>query len=170
MYKFHLTNCFIVFLFIFFVSGCSQSDDQREFERDAFNIPEGFTQTNGRGEIVDDNIDPDDWRIAPFFQGLISFNRYPHPNPVLTNDRITIEFFVTGVDAVSGIRVFAVHNINNLSFLYEDNRTPLPTGLHSISLNPLQIAQTPENPQGLYRIVIEDGNRNVITYGDVKIE
>jgi hypothetical protein len=37
-------------------------------------------------------------------------------------------------------------------------------------LNPLDIAEFSENPQGLYRIIILDNNDNVVTYGDVKIQ
>ncbi len=170
MFNHHLYSFFFVFLFIFFAAACSQSGDQREFERQAFQLPDGITQTNGSGEIVNDNVDPDDWRIAPFFQGLVIVDP-AFPNPVLTSDRLNLQIQITGVDAVSGIRIFALYNINQLSRpLYDDLRSPLPPGLVSVSLNPHDIAQTPENPLGKFRIIVEDRNGNIITYGDVKIE
>jgi len=167
--KAYIFNILLFFLIASFLTACSQSGDQREFEQQAIQMPEGYTQTNGRGDIVNDNIDPDDWRVAPFFQGIVQVDP-AFPNPVLSNDRVTLRIFITGVDAVSGIRVFSLYNINQFRPLYEDMRSPIPTGLLSISLNPLEIAQTPENPQGLYRIIVEDGSRNIITYGDIKIE
>jgi len=170
VFNHHLYNCFFIFLFIFFVSGCSQSDDQRKFEQEAFQLPEGITQTNGRGQVVNDNVDPDDWRVAPFFQGVVQVDP-AYPNPVLTNDRVTLDIHITGLDAVSGIQIHALHNINQLSpTIYSDNRSPIPPGLLSISINPLNIPQTPENPQGRYRIIVFDRNYNVITYGDIEIE
>jgi len=169
VFNHHLNNCFFIFLFIFFVFGCSQNEDQRKFEQEAFQLPEGITQTNGRGQVVNDNVDPDDWRVAPFFQGSVQVDP-AFPNPVLTNDRLTINI-TSLLDAISGLQVYALHNINQFSRpLYFDDRVPLPPGLTSISINPLDIPQTPEDPRGLYRIIVFDRNENVITYGDIEIE
>lgn len=161
-------NIFIILAVIFFATaGCNQSSDQREFERAAFTVAEGITETNSSGEVI--NRDPDDWRIAPFFQGLIEFEP-AFPNPALTSQQIRINRVVTGVESISGIRVFVIPESNNLRIIEEDPRTPLPPGLDVILLDPLLIAEFPENPQGLYRIVITDINENVITYGDIRIE
>ena len=165
----YLKTLITLFTFSFLLAACSTNDSQREFEREAFTLPDGFTRTNDRGQVVNEQVDPDDWRIGPFFQGLAVVDP-AFPNPVLTNGRLTINLQVTGVDAVSGVRVFVFHDLNNFGFLYEDLRTPLPPGLISINLNPLDIARFRENPQGLYRVIVEDFRRNVITYGDIKIE
>ncbi|MCC5940239.1 MAG: hypothetical protein JJU37_01755 [Balneolaceae bacterium] len=166
-YYLKLLSTVLIVCFLF--AGCSTNDSQREFENDAFALPDGFTRTNDRGQVVNDEADPDDWRIGPFFQGLAIVDP-PFPNPVLTNGRLTINMQVTGVDAVYGVRVYVLHDFNRPSFIYQDARSPLPPGLISINLNPLDIARIPENPQGLYRLIIADGRDNVITYGDIKIE
>lgn len=155
------------FFLLIFISGCNQSSDQRDFERAAFSEPEGFTQTDNSGAVI--SSDPDDWRIAPFFQGLTEVDP-AYPNPVQTTGQISIDMIVTGVESVSGLRVFAFYGPNNLQIIFEDLRRPLPPGLTSIPLSPLDVAQFPENPQGLYRIIVTDSNENVITYGDIRVE
>ncbi len=153
-------------LLMIFLSGCGQSEDQREFEREARSAPQGFTETNERGEIIDGNEDPDDWRVAPFYQGLV--NIFPaYPNPVLTNDRLIIEVQITGIDAVTGIQVYAYYG-TYVKPLYSETSNLF--GLISISLNPLDIAERPEAPQGLYRIIIMDSQNNIISYGDVQVQ
>jgi len=157
-----------IFLFVFTVS-CSQSDEQREFEREAINLPEDITETNENGTIVNGRTDPDDWRTAPFFQGIV-FVDPPFPNPMLTTDRLNLNIQVTGLDGVSGLRVLVLFNQNSIREVYQDLRAPLPTGLTSISLAAEEIARFGENPRGLYRIIIEDRNAAIISYGDVRIE
>ncbi len=160
----------IVLVVCFIAAGCSQNDSQREFENDAFALPDGITKTNDLGEVINEQIDPDDWRVAPFFQGLVIVDP-AFPNPVLTNGRVRINIQITVVDAVSGLRVFVIHDFNTFKQVYPDDpRAPLPPGLKSINLNPLDIARIPENPQGIYRLIITDGRDNVITYGDIEIE
>ncbi len=157
-------------LILSFLTGCSQNDSQREFEREAFNLASGgITQTNDRGEIIDGNRDPDDWRIAPFFLGLVIVDP-AFPNPVQSNGRAFINIQVTGIDAVSGLRAFVLYDTSNIRFLHEELSSPLMTGLYTIPLNPLSIAQFQENPQGIYRIILEDFKRNIITYGDIQIQ
>lgn len=166
------TNLFkIIHLFGFtlliLLAGCNQSSDQRDFERAAFSEPEGFTQTDNSGAVI--SSDPDDWRVAPFFQGLVEVDP-AYPNPVQTTGQISVDMIMTGVESVSGLRVFAFYGPNNLQIIYEDQRRPLPPGLTSIPLSPLDVAQFPENPQGLYRVIVTDSNENVITYGDIRVD
>ncbi len=63
---------------------CGQDDDQREFEQEAFQLPDGITETEGNGSIISE--DPDDWRTSPFFQGLV-FVDPAFPNPVSIGDQ-----------------------------------------------------------------------------------
>lgn len=164
-YSLFLLPIFILFSF----AACSQSDDQREFEQQAFSTPDGFTETENNGDIVEGRADPDDWRVSPFYRGLIDVFP-PYPNPVLTNDRVTFEVSVAGIDAVDGFRVYALYNGSSLFPLYQEFQRPLPPGLLSVSLNPLDIAEIRENPQGLYRIIVLDAEGNVITYGDIRVD
>lgn len=155
-------------LMLFAVQGCTQNDDQQEFEREAFNRPENFTETRDNGEIVDGKEDPDDWRISPFYQGTLSIDP-PFPNPVLSTERVTLILLVTGVDAVNGFRVFVLYDETNYVPIYEEFRSPLPPGVNTVTLDARSIARFEENPEGLYRLIIEDLRGNVISYGDVKI-
>jgi hypothetical protein len=157
----------IIFLTVLFIAGCNSSSDQREFERSAFSIPEGITETNNQGGVI--RRDPDDWRVAPFFQGIIEIEP-AYPNPVLSTDQVRINRIVTGVESISGLRVFVFYETGNVRPIEEDPRRPLPPGLDVIILDPQLIAEFPENPQGLYRIVITDLNENVITYGDIRVD
>lgn len=154
-------------LILILASSCNQSSDQREFEQAAFSLPDGFTETDSRGEII--NRDPDDWRIAPFFQGLIEIDP-AFPNPVQSNEQITINRVVTGIESISGFRVLVFYENSNIQFIFDDFERPLAPGLRSIPLQAADIAQFAESPQGLYRIIILDVNENVISYGDVMIE
>jgi len=158
----------LFFTFIVFY-GCTQNDAQREFEEQAFTFDDNITQTNGSGQIVEDNEDPDDWRTAPFFSGLVFVDPI-FPNPVLTNDRLTLNILITGNDAVSGLRIYSYPGFSRPRVVYDDIRRPLPPGTISVSLNPLDLTPTPESAPGIYRLVVLDANENVITYGDVRIE
>ena len=163
--KYHLL--LTLFAVLFLLTGCNQSSDQREFEQAAFSLADGFTETNSRGEVI--NRDPDDWRIAPFFQGLIEIDP-AFPNPVQSNEQITINRVVTGIESISGFRVLVFYANSNIQFIFDDFERPLSPGLRSIPLQAADIAQFAENPQGLYRLIILDVNENVISYGDIMIE
>lgn len=159
----------VLVLFLVITFGCSQNDAQREFEQQAFTFDERITQTNASGQIIDENIDEDDWRTAPFFSGLVFIDPI-YPNPVLTNDRLTLNILITGNDAVSGLRIYSYPGFTRPRIVYDDVRRPLPPGTVSVSLNPLDLTSTPESAQGTYRVVVLDANENVISYGDVRIE
>ena len=154
-----------LFILLFIQPGCSQNNDQREFERAAFSEPNGITVTNNQGGV--ETADPDDWRIAPFFQGGI-YVMPPFPNPVQSNDAITLEINVWFLDRITGIylRVYDPPNIYPV-----DERTQITTGSTTFRIDPLLIATSNRtNPAGLYRLIIQDENENVITYGDIEIQ
>lgn len=157
-------------MFLLLFISCNQNDEQRKFENEAISLPDNITETNENGAIVEGQEDPDDWRIGPFFQGVVSLEPLPYPNPLLTNQRINLNIFVTGVDGVAGLRVLVLYNENSIRPVYDVATSPLPTGLTSISLSPGDIARFDDNPEGLYRIIIEDLNGVIITYGDIRIE
>jgi hypothetical protein len=103
-----------LFMFLFF--GCGQGDDQRKFEQEAFRYPDGFTQTNHNEEIINGNEDPDDWRVAPFYQGLV-FVDPAFPNPVLTNEQLTIRIHLPYIDTITDLNVYVLRDVNNYQFL-----------------------------------------------------
>ncbi len=156
-------------LLITITAGCGQNQDQRDFESEAFRTADGFTETSDTGEILSE--DPDDWRIAPFFQGLVEV-RPAYPNPVQTTDQLKIDVEVTGIEAVSGLQLFVYYFDDSIKPVYSDQRSPLPPGLSVISVNPIELGRfnTVESARGLHRVVLTDGNENIITYGDIKVE
>lgn len=171
MKRFNSIPPLFISLFLLVFLSCTQSDEQREFEREAISLPENITVTSANGDIVEGQTDPDDWRIAPFFQGMIYVEPPPpFPNPLLTNQRLNIQIHVPGIDAVSGLRVIALYNESSTRLLYSYPSSPLPTGLTSVSLDALDIARFRESPVGLYRLILEDFEGNIISYGDVRIE
>jgi hypothetical protein len=165
---FYKKRFFILPIFmLLLVTGCNQSSDQRDFERAAFSLPDGITETSGNGTVG--NSDPDDWRISPFFQGVVQIEP-AYPNPVLSSDQISLDVIITGVESVSGLLVYAFYGDNNVRPVFEDFLRPIPPGLTSLPLSSLDIARFRENPQGTYRIVLLDANENVISYGDIRVE
>ncbi len=177
----HKCNCIrlsIIILLAAFgsilLTACGQDDDQRDFENEAFSLPEGFTETDGSGQIVDENEDPDDWRTAPFFQGLV-FVDPAFPNPVQVSDQLMINVEISGIEAVSGLTVIVlIESGVNPEFrpVYSDPQNPIPPGLTVISINPIQLGRfnTVESARGLHRLILLDGRENVISYGDVLVE
>lgn len=168
-------HCYLPVLLIsllFLATGCGQDDDQREFENEAFQLPEGITETSGNGEIISE--DPDDWRTAPFFAGLV-FVDPAFPNPVSIGDQLSLNIDVAGIDAISGLTVAVlIEDAANAQFrsLYSINQNPLPPGLTSININPVELGRfnSPESARGIHRIIIFDNRQNIISYGDVRVE
>ncbi|WP_340102682.1 hypothetical protein [Rhodohalobacter sp. 8-1] len=151
---------------------CGKDDDQREFEQEAFQLPEGITETEGNGEIITE--DPNDWRTSPFFQGLVFVNP-PFSNPVSIADQLSIEIEVSGIDAVSGLTVAVlINDAANAQFrtLYTHSQNPLPPGLTTVPINPIELGRfnSPESARGIHRLIIYDNRENIISYGDVRVE
>lgn len=156
-------------LLLILISACNQNDDQRDFERSAFSSPDdAYTQTSANGEIISE--DPDDWRVSPFYQGLVNIEP-AFPNGAGSSDKISINLDNHGFESVSGLIVWAYYSDSADGLRLLDERSgELHPGLTTISFQGIQVARFPENPQGLYRVIILDGNENVISYGDVRIE
>lgn len=164
-----LSEAVIVFLIVFGILGCSQNNAQREFEQEAYKLPNGITQTDSQGNIDEEHVDTDDWRISPFYIGVVTLVEPVFPNPVLTNDRLTLSISLVGINDIQRIMVYSL----NENYIQPKFVTEYPSPILSfvtISISPLEIAFNTTNPQGLYRIVVEDERRNVITYGDVQID
>lgn len=161
----------LLLITVLFCAACNRNDAQREFEREAYRIPENYTQTDHKGGILSQDVD--DWRIAPLFQGLVDINP-PFPNPVNSNEFIQFEIAVTGVQSVSGLEVIVQFDGSdpNSGFktLYFETQT-LNAGLTTFRINPLELGRTDvvESARGLHRIYIFDGSQNMISYGDVQV-
>lgn len=161
-----------IILLSFFVVSCSSNSAQQQFEREANGPAKNYTHTDNQGKIVNNQKDPNDWRIAPMFQGLIQMMYPPYPNPVKTNQKITFEFTVSGLQAIYGIDIYVRTYNPQPRLIYQESTSPLPPGLTTIKLNPLLLSPTgnPDNAQGLHRIFIYDNNDNLITYGDIMVQ
>lgn len=156
--------------------GCSKSDDQREFENQSLQEPSRFTESPSEGEIT--NEDPDDWRISPMYQGLINIGtglssfEPPYPNPLDYNQDLNINIYLSNIDNLDRIEVYAFEFVSDAGkapiTVRDDISSP---SLISLRLNGQEISGKSGGSQadGLYRIRILDGNLNVITYGDVRI-
>lgn len=172
-------NFFLHIFLLFFtgglmLTGCSKSDDQREFENQALSDPEGITSTDNNGNIK--NTDPDDWQISPMYRGLITIGtpdeQPPYPNPLPFNAELTIEIYIRTIETLNRIEINSFElpdNANSPTIAIRDNISS-PT-LETITLNGQLISGSTGGSQasGLYRILIWDGQQNLITYGDIRI-
>lgn len=157
----------------FWVSGCSKSDDQREFENNArTQAPQGITEMTFEGTVVAGKQDPDDWRIAPMFGGLIDVETPAYPNPVAFNSNLSIDLYISGLETISALEVYAFKFPGELygPLYIEENLSS--TTLVTINLNASSIAHSTGGSEAsnIYRLLIFDGRQNLITYGDVRIE
>ena len=133
-------------------------------------MPDNFTETTYDRQIISE--DPDDWRVSPFYQGLVEVDP-AYPNPIETTGQVNIDVDVTGIESVPGLEVFVYYHEQGVrDRIYESNQNPLPPGLTPInfSANELGRFETIESSLGLHRIILLDNNENVISYGDIMVE
>ncbi|MDX1673140.1 MAG: hypothetical protein R3211_12445 [Balneolaceae bacterium] len=160
-------------LVLFVATGCAESDQQNEFEQQAFSVPEGITEMTVNGTAVPGAGDPDDWRISPMFAGFIEVSTPAFPNPVNLNSPLTINLDIKGIESISGLAVFVFRDPDRLvGPIYTNDQTSLSPGLETITLQPIDFSRTgnPTEVVGLNRILIFDGRENLITYGDVEVQ
>ncbi|MGM0588550.1 MAG: hypothetical protein ACQETE_09065 [Bacteroidota bacterium] len=165
-------NLTIAVLFFAIAVGCNQEDEQQQFESSAFQTPNNYTPMTLDGK-PDGDPDEDDWRISPMYSGLVRFYsdenvRYPYPNSVATDQRVTVELYIS-LDALNGIIVGGYNDQDEFIRLFSTYDTP--NGLTSFTINPTDIAQFGgQQAVGLHRIYIFDTTDNLVTYGDIKID
>ena len=160
----------ILLLSFILLAGCGQSDDQREFEREAFAPPNNYTETTDDRQVLSE--DPDDWRVSPFYQGLVEVDP-AYPNPIETTGQVNIDVDVTGIESVPGLRLIVYfHENNGSNLIYESNQNPLPPGLTPINFSAQELGRfdTTESQRDLHRVILIDNNENVISYGDIMVE
>lgn len=153
------------------ITACSPSEDQLQFEQEAYRLPVGFTQTNDRGIVQREDID--DWRVAPMYYRLITVNPI-YPNPTSGND-LRLQVYVERTEAIFGLEVVRVDPRGiptRYISLYRNTQAPLPPGILTITI-PFRVI-FPQYPsfdeRGLHRIILFDNRNTVISYGDVMLE
>lgn len=156
--------------------GCSRSQDQIEFEQQAYRTPSGFTKTTPDGQVVE--RDDSDWQIGPMFQGYVEVEVPPFPNPT-HGEQVRIELLITGVGTVNGLRAIGYYDMfddRTQRTFYVHDRTPLDFGLLVFTINPSGFGignsynAARQVNDGLHRLFIYDNNYNLITYGDIQLE
>ncbi len=164
---------YLLFIGLFATAACDSSNEQRDFEADAYRAPSGITKTNIQGEVLEK--DDDDWRISPYFQGLIEIQPLyspPYPNPARLGTALHFEIGVTGIQTVNGLDVQIRYSDNTWKNLYSTLGNSLPPGLTTFQIDPVTLGQfnTPESAKGLHRIFFFDFNQRLISYGDIQVE
>lgn len=156
-------------VFIVAIFACTSDDEQRDFETEAYKPPSGITETTAQGEVTSE--DPDDWRISPFFQGLVEVVP-PFQNPAQLGTAINFEIYITGVQGVSGLDVRVRFQNGNFSNIYSSANNALEPGLTTFQINPVALSQDGSNnlARGLHRIYFFDSNQRLISYGDIEVE
>lgn len=156
-------------VYILLLAGCGKSSDQKEFEEQAYSDPSGITQTSPDANEQPIQIDPDDWRISPMYQGLVQFETLPHPNPVVRNSQIGFDLNINYTESLPGLFIYIYDPFDDrLQQEILANPDPVPIGLENIMLDTSGFPQN--SPDNLYRIIIFDGRQNIISYGDIEIQ
>ncbi|HLT46909.1 MAG TPA: hypothetical protein VK002_06745 [Rubricoccaceae bacterium] len=149
------------------LGGCDALEAQDAFEQDASKPPSGIARTDAQGNLISD--DPDDWRTAPLY--ATSFFRVatrPYPNPVSFSGGQPVNILVTTGDAIpGGLRIVAYKGGLRRVIPGAQCDVPGPVAC-SFSFFPSEIAGA--QPGDLWRLVLFDGQSNVVTYGDLQIE
>lgn len=156
-------------LLVFLLWACTSNDAQDEFEREAYQAASGYTQTDAQGQVLE--LDEDDWRISPLYQGLVNINP-PFPNPANVGSPINFEITILGIQSVPGLDVQIRYPNNQWNNLYRSFDNPLPTGATAFQIDPIQLGEfgTVESARGLHRIYFFDFNQRLISYGDILVE
>jgi len=151
---------------------CSSNKGQNEFEKESLRTPNGYTHTDTQGKVVNNETDPDDWRIAPMYQGYVYVQSPAYPNPVKASPSVKIELMITGVQAVNGLYLYRRSVDGSYKLLTSQPQSPLPAGLAVLQFNSSQLSDngTYSGAVGLHRVFVYDENFNIITYGDIKVE
>jgi|AntRauTorcE11897_2_1112592.scaffolds.fasta_scaffold02030_4 hypothetical protein len=164
------TSFLVIAFALLLTVSCTRNDAQREFEREAYRSPDGYTVTNpNNGEVIDN--DPDDWRISPRFQGLITINP-PFPNPVAVNQSIQIEaVLLVGVQSINGIEILVRLPDGSFKSLLPGIEQLYPS-LNVFSISPLALGVdgSSEAARDLKRIYIFNEDSQLISYGDIMVE
>ncbi len=175
---------FISFLFLavstlLVTSGCSRSQDQVEFERNAFRTPENFTRVSAGGIVDTSHIDESDWQIGPMFQGFIEVEIPAFPNPT-RNERIEVELLTTGHGTIEGLYAVVYPDFvdersrrlaDRVERSFQQTLERIVLRIEPVDFSPSRVySDALDINDGLHRLFIYDRNNNLITYGDIQLE
>ena len=150
--------------FAVLLSSCDAQAAQDDFVTEAGLAPSGITKildNDFSGEICSE--DPDDWRTAPVYNGVIVIDRGASPNPA-SSTLVTIELRVLQLDRVRGsltLRAFGGGD----TFMFLD--TILDASAPGIYVLQFNSALLQENR--LHRVFIFDGLGELVSYGDIEL-
>lgn len=171
MRSLEISAILLLYFLIFTGISCTESEEQQQFERQALQPPGGITAMDANGMPVEDGEnDPDDWRTAPEFSGLIGIEITPaYPNPVQFNSFLNLEINVQATEFVDGLYTYVIQNQGNPKLLRREDQTST-SKIYTYRIKIDEFAQNAGTGFGdYYRIIIRDRNGAIISYGDVLI-
>ena len=148
------------------VSACSAFDNeaQRSFENAAFLLaPEGYTRVSEQGDVGQE--DPNDWLAGPAFVGRASVLTPPYPNPAPRDATVRLLMDTNGV--AGGLALYTIDARGDLRLL-DERPDATDVGFYELAFFGSQAAAG--GGDGLYRLVVLDGNQRVVTYGDLLVQ
>jgi hypothetical protein len=160
-------------LSVFICVQCTTNQRQRDFEKQALSKPSGIQEMAVSGKHQSGSkSDPSDWRTAPMFAGLFEVATSAYPNPAAYNASLTILVNVKAVDAISSLSVYAFQEPANLQLAAPFQIKQLNPGLNKITIHPKEFARKSGtgNYGNIYRILLLNGQKNIITYGDIRMK
>ena len=159
--------------YFLFISGlilstaCTNNEAQNKFEAQAYSEPSGYTETDLHQDIV--QLDSDDWRVSPLYLGLVQIEPL-YPNPVEYGSTANLDIYFRGS---------TISSILDLHYIPKSGGNPIPIqtldvnddwDTVSFTIDTRQFGSTPNQAQGLYRLLVFDGNLRMVTYGDILIQ
>ncbi|MEP0545936.1 MAG: hypothetical protein ABJF88_03325 [Rhodothermales bacterium] len=146
---------------------CDTNAGQDEFFLESQLSPSGITRTSASGEILGES-DPDDWRVAPAFQGSVEVVP-ASPNPVDRNGLVTIVVQDTFDDALTGgVRATGFTDTNPRQFV-ELDRDDGNGPFYTLTFSPTLLRQTGGDAARLFRIRIFTTDSRIVSYGDIEV-
>ena len=148
---------------LFWVAGCDTQGAQDRFADEAARAPDGYTETNSSGEII--NADADDWRTSPVYRGRITVDP-AFPNPV-SAEIVSLPLTIIGFDGVRGgaltIRAYDVDRVSLIGLA--DPIEITGPGSYSFRFSTGRLTT-----KGMHRVFVFDLGGELVTYGDLLVQ
>jgi hypothetical protein len=158
---------FILFITLLVVAAaCSGNDAQNRFESQAYAEPSNITETQFDGSTI--RIDSDDWRISPLYVGLIEVEPI-FPNPIQYGTNANLEVVINGATINSSLELGYLTETNNW-FPLQIQEVNSDFELVTFLVDTRQFGSNADQARGIHRMLLFDGSRRLISYGDILIE